>query len=62
MQIGTVKPPIKDTPKLKKDNLPAKDNLKVHTPYKITSERGQPLCKGQKAGSRACPLFGGFTV
>ncbi len=48
MNITTVKPPIKDT--LKEDNLPTKDNLKfpsIHTPYKITSERGQPPYKGQ---------------
>ncbi len=30
--------------------------------YKITSERGQPLYKGQNAGSGTCPLFGGSTV
>ncbi len=42
-------------------NLPTKDkpSTLVYTLYKITSERGQPLYKGQNAGS---PLFGGFTV
>ncbi len=59
-----MKPPIKDTPK--EDNLPTEDSRKVpfythHTLWKITSERGHKF-KGQKAGSRACPLFGGFTV
>ncbi len=39
-----------------------KGQTKSSLPYKITPERAQPLYKGQKAGSRACPLFGGFTV
>ena len=34
----------------------------IHTLYKITSERGQPLYKGQTGGSQWCPLFGGSTV
>ena len=39
----------------KKDNLHTNDNPSIHTPYKMSSERGQPLYKGQKAGSQACP-------
>ena len=34
----------------------------IHTLYKITSERGQPLYKGQTGVSQWCPLFGGSTV
>ncbi len=34
----------------------------IHTLYKITSKRGQPLYKGQNPGSRMCPLFGGSTL
>ena len=34
----------------------------IHNLYKITSERGQPLYKGQTGGSQWCPLFGGSTV
>ena len=34
----------------------------IHTLYEITSERGQPLYKGQTSGSQWCPLFGGSTV
>ncbi len=60
----TVKPPIKDTPK--EDKPPnkgqTKSTLDIYTLYKITSERGQPLYKGQNAGSQVCPLFGGSTV
>ncbi len=44
------------------DKSPNKGQIKsvclLHN--KITSERGQPLCKGQKARSRSC--FGGSTV
>ena len=35
---------------------------RMHTLYKITSKRGQPLYKGQMGGSQWCPLFGGSTV
>ncbi len=34
----------------------------LYTLHKITSERGQPLYKGENAGSQVCPLFGGSTV
>ncbi len=34
----------------------------MHTPYKITSKRGQALYKGQRARSQTCPLFRGSTV
>ncbi len=46
------------SPQEKKADL----TLSTHTSYKITSERGQPLYKGQNAGSRACLLFRGFTI
>ncbi len=38
--------------------------LYIATPYKMTSERGQPRSKGhrQKAGPRTCPLFGDLIV
>ena len=47
-----------------------KDALKEDKPldkrqsivYKITSKGGQPLYKGQKAGSQVCPLSRGSTV
>ena len=44
-----------------------KDALKEDKPLdkrqsKITSKRGQPLYKGQKAGSQVCPLLRGSTV
>ena len=55
-----MKPLIKDT--LKEDKLPTEDTPNVHTLYKITSERGQPLYKGQNAKSQWCPLFGGFHI
>ena len=46
--------------------MTTKDNLKVpfytHSIQNDLRKRGQPLYKGQNAGSRACPLFGGFTV
>ena len=29
----------------------------MHTLYEITSKRGQPLYKGQNAGSQLCPLL-----
>ena len=47
---GILKPLIKDTPK--EDKPPNKGQ---HTLYKITSERGQPLYKGQNGLSRKCP-------
>ena len=34
----------------------------IHTLYRITSGRGQPLYKGQTGGSQWCPLFRGSTV
>ena len=49
--MHTVKPPIKDTPK--EDKPPSKGHTictLVYTLYKITSERGQPLYKGQMGG------------
>ncbi len=58
-EMNTVKPLIKDTPK--EDKPPNKGQMKIVL-YKITSKRGQPLCKGQNAGSQMCPLFGGPTV
>ena len=33
----------------------------IHTLYKIISERGQPLYKGQTSGSRGQPLYKGQT-
>ncbi len=51
---STVKPPIKDA--LKEDKPLNKGQTK------ITSERGQPLYKGQNPGSQMCPFFGGSTV
>ena len=54
----TVKPLVKDT--LKEDNISTKDDLKVpfyaHSIYEITSERGQPLYKGQSKSSLLCTL------
>ena len=54
---ATVKPPIKDTPK--EDKPPNKgqaESASVYTLYrKITSERGQPLYKGQNGWSQKCP-------
>ena len=52
---NTVELPIKDT--LKEDNLFTKDNLLVCMICKRTSQRGQPLYKGQKAESQVCPLL-----
>ncbi len=62
--MSTVKPPIKDTPREEKPPNKGQNQKypSIYTPYKITSERGQPLHKGQNAGSQVCPLFGGFTV
>ncbi len=54
----TVKSPIKDTPKPPNKGQ-TKSTLVLYTLHKITSERGQPLYKGQNAGSQACPLFRG---
>ena len=34
----------------------------IQTLYKITSKRGQPLYKGQNAGSQSVSTFGGSTV
>ncbi len=42
-------------------NLPTKDKLKVlYTLFKITSERGQPLYKGQNAESQMCSIIRKF--
>ena len=52
---------------MKEEELPNKEEsivvpLCYTTLYKITSKRGLPLYKGQKAGSQVCPLFGGSTL
>ena len=53
----TVKPLIKDTPKV--DKSPFQGQSKI-TLYKITSERGQPLCNG-KWLLPTCPLLEIYT-
>ncbi len=49
-----------DTPR--EDKPPNKGQTKSTLVYTLHTERGQPLYKGQNAGSQVCPLFGGFTV
>ena len=60
----TVKPPIKDIPK--EDKPPNKgqaESTRVYTLYiEITSERGQPLYKGQNGWSQGCSSLRGSTV
>ena len=50
-------PSIKDAPK---EDKPLDKRQSIV--YRITSKRGQPLYKGQKAGSQVCPLLRGSTV
>ena len=55
-----VKSPIKDTPK--EDKPPNKGQAESTLVYTITSERVQPLCKGQEQLAPKVSLLRGSTV